>query len=385
MGAGGKDFSSAPRDSDNHDQLPCRNDARNRRRHVRRTCRRREAISRGTLGELAMEFWMAPPEINSGRMYCGPGSRSMVEAAVAWGEQAACLNHEVAQWRAATSTLTTAAVQAAAPYIAWVEAAATAAAQAANQAACAACAHELARGAMVPPEVIKSNRAQFALLATTNCLAQISPAIADIDAEYEQMWAHDGDAMYAYARASADASALTPFTSPPSAINADGPAQHGFAGSRPSWGTESASDVISSCREVMAAIPKALDGLLSSPPTHLGDYLSAVTTSLSQVGSRRERPDGATSNLDYLVQAAVLEKTATLLLSSRNRDRAGGATCSAGLGLAKSIGMLSVPQRWLIEVPVDPESAELRHGWVRELAPTAAHRDSRGKPHLRIN
>jgi len=316
---------------------------------------------------------MAPPEINSGRMYCGPGSRSMVEAAVAWGEQAACLNHEVAQWRAATSTLTTAAVQAATPYIAWVEAAATAAAQAANQAACAACAHELARGAMVPPEVIKSNRAQFALLATTNCLAQISPAIADIDAEYEQMWAHDGEAMYAYARASADASALTPFTSPP--LAPDGSAQHEFAGSKPSWGTESAPDVISSCQQMMAAIPKALDGLLSSPPTHLADYLSAVTTSLSQVGSRCERPDRATSNLDYLNKAVVLEKAARLMLSSRNRDRAGGATCAAGLGLAKSIGILSVPRRWVEEAAVDPKSAELQHGWVRELALAAAQRD----------
>jgi len=376
MGAGGKDSSSTPRDSDNHDQLPHRNAARRRRRHVRRTSGAREALSRGTFGELAMDFWMAPPEINSGRMYCGPGSRSMVEAAVAWGEQAAYLNQEVAQWRAVTSKLTTAARQAATPYIAWLNAAATAAAKAADQAACAACAHELVRGAMVPPEVIKTNRAKFALLATTNCLAQISPTMADIDAEYERMWADDAAAMYAYARASADASALTPFTSPPSAVNPAGPAQHRFAGSMPSWGMESASDVISCCQQVMAAIPKALHGLLSSPPRQLSDYLSAVTTSLSQMSSLCERPDGATSNLDYLNMAEVVEKTARLVFSSRNRDRAGGATCAAGLGLAKSIGILSAPQRWVTEATVDPESAEVRHGWLRELAPAAAHRDS---------
>ena len=34
-----------------------------------------------------MDFGMTPPEINSGRMYCGPGSGSMVEAAVAWQER----------------------------------------------------------------------------------------------------------------------------------------------------------------------------------------------------------------------------------------------------------------------------------------------------------
>lgn len=329
-----------------------------------------------------MDFWMAPPEINSGRMYCSPGSRSMVEAAVAWGEQAACLNQEAAQWRAVTSKLTTAAVQSATPYIAWLDAAATAAAHAADQAACAACAHELARGAMVPPEVIKTNRAKFALLATTNCLAQVSPTIADIDVEYEKMWAHDADTMYAYTRACADALALTPFTSPHSAINPAGPAQNGFAGSRPSSGMDSASDVISCCHQVMAVIPKALHGLLSLPPTHLSDYLSAVTTSLSQMRLQCERPDGATSNLDYLNKAAVLEKTARLMLSSRNRNRnrAGGATCSAGLGLAKSIGMVSVPQRWVTEATVDPASTEVRHGWLPELAPAAAHRDSRKTP-----
>ena len=107
-----------------------------------------------------MDFGMTPPEINSGRMYCGPGSGSMVEAAVAWDEQAACLNQEVAQWRAVTSKLTTTAVQAAMPYISWLDAAAAEAAHAAAQAAAAACAHELARAAMVPPEVINTNRAK---------------------------------------------------------------------------------------------------------------------------------------------------------------------------------------------------------------------------------
>jgi PPE-repeat protein len=142
-----------------------------------------------------MDFGMTPPEINSGRMYCGPGAGSTVEAAVAWDEQAACLNHEVAQWRAVTSKLTTAAVEAAVPYMSWLDAAATGAAHAAAQAAAAACAHELARAAMVPPEMINTNRAKLASLATTNCLAQTSAMIADTDAEYEKMWADDADAI----------------------------------------------------------------------------------------------------------------------------------------------------------------------------------------------
>src|SRR5580693_5414093 len=48
---------------------------------------------------------------------------------------------------------------------------------------------------MVPPEMINTNRAKLASLATTNCLAQTSAMIADTDAEYEKMWADDADAI----------------------------------------------------------------------------------------------------------------------------------------------------------------------------------------------
>jgi PPE-repeat protein len=313
-----------------------------------------------------MDFGMAPPEINSGRMYCGPGSGSMVEAAVAWDEQAACLNQEVAQWRAVTSKLTAAAVEAATPYISWLEGAATEATHAAGQAAVAACAHELAFAATVPPEVINNNRATLVSLATTNCLAQISAMIADTDAEYEKMWVDDADAMYAYARASAGASALTPFGSPPPTTDPAGLAPQTVGGSRPSWALESASDVISCGQEVMAAISKALQGLLSSPQTSLDDYLSSMTSSLSQMSSLSERPDGAISNLNCLNRAAVLQKAAMLMFSPPRQDRDGGTALAAGFGRGRSIGTLSVPQRWVTEATIDPDSVELRHGRVRE-------------------
>lgn len=290
--------------------------------------------------------------MTSGGMYCSPGSRPMVEAAVAWSERAACLNQEVAQWRLVTSKLTTAAVQAATPYIIWLDAAATAAAHAADQAASAAYAHDLVRGATVPPEAIKANRTNFALLAMTNFLAQASPTIADIDAEYQQMWARDADT------ACADASAPNPPNSSPSAVKPAGLTQHGFAGRRPSWDMESASDVTSSCHQVMAAVPKVLQGLLSSPPTHLNDYLSAATTSLSRVEPLSARPDRATSNLDYLSRAAVLEKTTRLIFSLRNGNH-GDVTCSAGVGLANSVGMMSVPQRWAMKATVGQASAQV--------------------------
>ena len=72
------------------------------------------------------------------------------------------------------------------------------------------------------PTVIDANRAQRMSLVSTNCLGQTGPAIADTDADYEQMWAQDADALYAYAVAAANASAVTQFTPPPATIRGTG-------------------------------------------------------------------------------------------------------------------------------------------------------------------
>ena len=170
-----------------------------------------------------MHFATLPPEINSGRMYTGPGSESMISAATAWDGLAARLYEMAADYSSVTSKVAQrwqrpaamAMAQAAAPHIEWLNTVGTQAEQAATRARAVARAYESALAAMVSPAVIDANRAQRMSLVSTNCLGQTGPAIADTDAEYEQMWAQDTDAMYAYAGASADASAVTPFTSPP--------------------------------------------------------------------------------------------------------------------------------------------------------------------------
>jgi PPE-repeat protein len=306
-----------------------------------------------------MDFGMTPPEINSGRMYCGPGSGSMVAAAVGWQDRAAYLKHELAQWRAVTSELPAAAIRDAAPYMLWLDAAVTGAAHAAAQAGAAACAHELARAATVCPEVINANRAKLESLARTNCLAQTSATIADVDAEYEEMWAADADAMYAYARASAGASALTPFTPPAGASDAIALAPRDCAVSQRQWVLRSASDVISCGEEVMEAIPKALQGLVSSPQKSLYDHLSPVTTSLLRLSTLSGPPGSAINNLDCLNRAAALQNTATSMFSSPNQCGPSGARLSAGVGLAKSIGTLSVPPRWETYGSIDPDAVEV--------------------------
>jgi PPE-repeat protein len=216
---------------------------------------------------------------------------------------------------------------------------------------------------MVPPQVINTNRAKLASLATTNCLGQSSAAIADTEAEYEMIWADDVDVMYAYARASADASELIPFGPPPSDTEIAGLTSKYARAPKPSWALESALDVLSSGHKVMAAIPKALQGVLSSPQTSLNDYLSSVTASLSLMSSLSERPDTAISNLNCLNRAAVLQKTATLMYSA-DSSRASGRAIVAGFGRGRTVGTLSVPPDWAPEATIDADIMERPDGWA---------------------
>jgi PPE-repeat protein len=112
---------------------------------------------------------------------------------------------------------------AAAPFAAWMSAAAQAE-QTAAQAEAAAAAYAAAFVATVPPPLIAANRAQLMALIATNFLGQNTPAIAATEAHYVEMWAQDAAAMYAYAGSSAMATQLTPFSRPQQSTNAGGPA-----------------------------------------------------------------------------------------------------------------------------------------------------------------
>jgi len=89
-------------------------------------------------------------------------------------------------------------------YTSWLSAAAAQAEQVSHQASAIAAAFETALSATVQPAVVSANRSLVQALAATNWLGQNTPAIADIEAAYEQMWAADVAAMSGY---HADASA----------------------------------------------------------------------------------------------------------------------------------------------------------------------------------
>jgi len=97
-------------------------------------------------------------------------------------------------------------------YVSWLSAAAAQAEAASTQASAIAAAFETALEGTVQPAVVAANRNLVQALASQNHLGQNAPAIADIEAAYEQMWASDVVAMSGYhADASAAVANLKPW------------------------------------------------------------------------------------------------------------------------------------------------------------------------------
>lgn len=171
-----------------------------------------------------MDFDLLPPEINSARMYCGPGSAPLLAAAAAWAGLAGELHSSAADFSAVVAILTTdvwrgpssmAMSTVATGYIGWLHQTAEHAETTAAQAQSAAAAYQTAFTMTVPPPLIAANRALLLALVAANLVGQNSPAIAATEAHYEQMWAQDVTAMNGYALSSSGTARLTPFATPP--------------------------------------------------------------------------------------------------------------------------------------------------------------------------
>ncbi|TDK86093.1 PPE family protein, partial [Mycobacterium paragordonae] len=169
-----------------------------------------------------MNFAVSPPEINSARIFGGAGPGPLLAAAAAWDVLADELGSAATAFSSVTSGLANASWQGAASaamvdvagrYLDWLAATGVLAEQAAGQARMTATAFEATLAASVHPVSVIANRSQMVALVTSNLLGLNAPAIAAVDAEYEQMWAQDVAAMFGYhAEASGVVSALSPFT-----------------------------------------------------------------------------------------------------------------------------------------------------------------------------
>jgi PPE-repeat protein len=324
-----------------------------------------------------MDFGALPPEINSGRMYFGPGSGPMLAAAAAWDGLADELRTAAAAYEAEVAGLTdgpwlgpasASMATAATAQVDWLAAAAAQAEQTATQATAAAGAYEAAFAMTVPPTVIAANRSVLMSLMATNILGQNTPAIAITEAQYAQMWAQDAAAMYGYAGASASSTTLTPFTAPVPATNtqtvlsqltATVPAAlHGLAS--PLQFTSAAASSTSG----LAGILQSLG--LTSPLSFLTPANTGLTvTSLAGAYAAQ----GSATHADVTI-VATQDQISGTELRIMNRfdqlgtvprvgladspgpgDTGGRGMVSAGLGRAGSVAGLSVPQGWAASAP----------------------------------
>lgn len=333
-----------------------------------------------------MNYAALPPEINSLRIYTGPGSAPMRAAAAAWGAISAELHSAVASYESVIAELTAQAwlgpasealTRAAALYVAWMAATATQIDDTTAQANAAAAAYEAAHSATVPPSVVAANRAHLLLLIATNVLGTNAAAIAANEAEYGEMWAQDAAAMYAYAAGSAAATGLTPFQKPPQTSNPAGPASQAAAVGT-AEATSSSSDVQSLLGQLASGIfgapqsslvqagaatiagsAQGVEDLVTLPSISDLLGLSAVSL-LSVVMSAGAWAAGDASTREILAEQDQLQMVEYEIL--RNIDLfspltpsrplvPGASSLSAAMGEAITAGNLSVPINWAANAP----------------------------------
>jgi PPE-repeat protein len=299
-----------------------------------------------------MDFSILPPEINSGRMYSGPGSGPLMAAATVWDELATELDSTAASYSSVISGLTSAEwlgpssasmAAAAAPYMAWMSTTAAQAEQSAAQAMAAASAYEAAFAMTVPPPVIAANRSLTMALIASNILGQNTAAIAANEAQYAEMWAQDSAAMQGYAADSAASTTLSPFTSPPQTTNPAGLA--GQAGTV----AQAAAPAAAAAITPTAAIGTIGDGVLVSlnliSLASLG--ISGAILGQGAVGLTDQHRGEAGPPVELATVGQPNPGTGGLVSSVGS-----GAAVSAFTGRASSIGGLSVPPSWATPLAV---------------------------------
>lgn len=174
-----------------------------------------------------MDFLAFPPEVTAALIHSGPGAGSLIEASDAWQRLGANLEESAGIFVSALSPLVTdwqgpssqAMVEAVQPYLRWVRNTAQQAQQVAAAAQAAVAAFTAASAAMVPVAQVTANRTRLMRLLATNGFGMNLPAIAATEDEYQSMWANNSAVMNRYQAASAQATTLPLFTSPPQIAN----------------------------------------------------------------------------------------------------------------------------------------------------------------------
>jgi PPE-repeat protein len=288
-----------------------------------------------------VDFGALPPEINSARMYMGPGSSSLQAAASAWNGlaaelQSAAQGYETTitqlasdEWNGPASAAMSSAAQ---PYVTWMQETAAAAEQAATQARTAAAAYEQAFAATVPPPMIAANRAETAAATQANVFGQYTSLIAQLEAQYGQMWAQDAAAMYAYAGQSAAAAKVTPFATPAANTNPGGSAAQAAAVSQ-ATGTSAATSSQQVLSQLTQSMPNSLQSL-ASPAASPAATLTPLQSLYSFIFGTSVLP----TNLSALV--TNYSPYASLFYNTEGLPYFSVGMGNFGVQIAKSSGML---------------------------------------------
>lgn len=308
-----------------------------------------------------MDFGLLPPEVNSSRMYSGPGPESMLAAAAAWDGVAAELTSAAVSYGSVVSTLivepwmgpaAAAMAAAATPYVGWLAATAALAKETATQARAAAEAFGTAFAMTVPPSLVAANRSRLMSLVAANILGQNSAAIAATQAEYAEMWAQDAAVMYSYEGASAAASALPPFTPPVQGTGPAGPAA--AAAATQAAGAGAVADAQATLAQLPPGILSDILSALAANADPLTSGLLGIASTLNpQVGSAQPivipTPIG---ELDVIALYIASIATGSIALAITNTARPWhiGLYGNAG-GHAALVGALSVPHSWTTAAP----------------------------------
>jgi PPE-repeat protein len=372
-----------------------------------------------------LDFGVLPPEVNSGRMYSGPGPGPLLAASEAWDSLAAELGFAASGYSAALAELTSnswvgptsvAMMSAATPYIDWLTSTGAQAEETANHARAAVSAYEAAFAMTVPPPAIAANRALLAALVATNFLGQNTPAIMMTEALYVEMWAQDAAAMYGYAGASVVALQVTPFVQPPQTTNPDGTSSQADAVAKAaatpaSQAATVAQNAVSSAPTTTAQTAATTAVPAATPPTTFAQWIQTLyqntVANFGQGGWGIGLTGGSSGNLNTMrqilqayfavglgnfgygmgqqlitpAQATALEKGLGFMPATAGLPPFGGtagvsgapftaSSVTAQMGEASTLGRLSVPAGWQGSTPAAMEEVQLASA-ARPVAPQA--------------
>ncbi|WP_236983385.1 PPE family protein [Mycobacterium kiyosense] len=337
-----------------------------------------------------MDYGLLPPEVNSARIYAGPGAASLVTAATAWSNLAADFQAAATGHRSVIEALTTGQwlgpasaqlVSAVSPFITWLSNSADQAAEAASQAGAAASAYEQAFAASVPPALIAANRAEVAQLTAANILGQYSSAISALEAQYAEFWAQDSQAMYTYASSSAQATRVSELSAPAevaqpaglvdqalAVFKAEGQAVQTQLNNAGAQIVPRFSDVIKTLSAPLNGQGTAIDQwIVANTPfddivplysKYLSPYVNSLAAMLQVTQSFGQNSSGISALANLAKPAASAAKAAEGAASAAGAAASGAGQAAAGaaanlggvaagLGKAIPIGGLSAPAGWV--------------------------------------